>query len=122
MKNTNKLKILVVILMGILILCSARMTFAAQAINNITTIPATDQPSATNNTSLNNISNTSGTQPNNTSNNAIVTNKVNNTSNNTQNTTLPKTGAELSVGLVGLISFVSISAIYTYIKVRKYNI
>ncbi len=113
MKNTNKLKILTVILMGILILCSARMTFAAQAINNISTIPSTDQNISGNNATLNNISN-------NTSNNSLITNNV--TNNASRNETLPKTGAELSVGLVGLISFVSISAIYTYIKVKKYNI
>ncbi len=117
MKRTNKLKILTVILMAIIVICTARMTFAAQ----ITTIPGSSGNSAGNNT-VNNLSSNNTPENNVVPNNTLNTTNYNNVVNNTQNTTLPKTGAELSVGLVGLISFVSISAIYTYIKVKKYNI
>lgn len=119
MKKVSKLKILTVVLMGIMILCSAKMTFAAQSISTIST--------SSGNSSNNNISEI-GNSSNNTDNNLTNTNNVANntlqpTNNNTvQNTTLPDTGAKSSVAIVFLIVLASISAIYTYKKVKEYNI
>lgn len=122
MKKVSKLKILTVVLMGIMILCSAKMTFAAQSISTIST--------SSGNSSNNNISeignssnNTNGTDNNLTNTNNVANNTLQPTNNNTvQNTTLPDTGAKSSVAIVFLIVLASISAIYTYKKVKEYNI
>lgn len=123
MKKVNKLKILTVILMGILILCSAKMSFAAQSITAISTSTGNTGNNNINNISTNtdnsnNLNNTGNDIQNNSSNNLLP---VNNAA-NTQNTVLPDAGAKSSATIVFLIVLTSISAIYTYKKVKEYNI
>ena len=110
MKKSSVLKLMTVVVMIALILGTAKMSFAA---TQIQPIENSGGNSAGNNT-LNSVNNTT----NNVANNTIP---VNNT-NKVENTTLPEAGKESSLGIVVLIALTSISAIYTYIKVKKYNI
>ena len=110
MKKSSVLKLMTVVVMIALILGTAKMSFAA---TQIQPIENSGGNSAGNNT-LNSVNNTT----NNVANNTIP---VNNT-NKVENTTLPEAGKESSLGIVVLISLTSISAIYTYIKVKEYNI
>lgn len=114
MRRVNKLKVLTVILMAILVACSAKMSLAATA---ITSISGSTGNAADNNT-VNNIA-TNNVVENNTVNNVVA-----NTSNNTvvTNTSLPDTGAKSTIGLIVLIGLTSVSAVYTYRKIKKYNI
>lgn len=131
----KKLKVLTLILMIALIICSAKMAFAATPITSISTSSGN---SATNNTANNNMSSygatnnagSSGTSVN--MNNPTYNNVASNTntatnlySNNTSavtNTTMPETGAKPKTVLIGLIVLALISSVYTYAKVKKYNI
>lgn len=125
----NKLKVLTLILMIALIICSAGMAFAATPITSISTSSGN---SATNN-AANNISNT-GTNNNasgNTSSNTPNYNNVpsNNSAKNiytnnasTTNTAIPETGAKPRTLLIVLIILTLVSSIYTYAKVKRYNI
>lgn len=110
MKKSSVLKLMTVVVVIALILGTAKMSFAA---TQIQPIENSGGNSAGNNT-LNSVNNTT----NNVANNTIP---VNNT-NKVENTTLPKAGKESSLGIVVLIALTSISAIYTYIKVKEYNI
>ncbi len=110
MKKSSVLKLMTVVVMIALILGTAKMSFAA---TQIQPIENSGGNSAGNNT-LNTVNNTT----NNVANNTIP---VNNT-NKVENTTLPEAGKESSLGIVVLIALTSISAIYTYIKVKEYNI
>ena len=110
MKKSSVLKLMTVVVMIALILGTANMSFAA---TQIQPIENSGGNSAGNNT-LNTVNNTT----NNVANNTIP---VNNT-NKVENTTLPEAGKESSLGIVVLIALTSISAIYTYIKVKEYNI
>lgn len=110
MKKSSVLKLMTVVVMIALILGTAKMSFAA---TQIQPIENSGGNSAGNNT-LNSVNNTT----NNVANNTI---SVNNT-NKVENTTLPEAGKESSLGIVVLIALTSISAIYTYIKVKEYNI
>jgi uncharacterized protein HemX len=110
MKKSSVLKLMTVVVMIALILGTAKMSFAA---TQIQPIENSGGNSAGNNT-LNSVNNTT----NNVANNTIP---VNNT-NKVENTTLPEAGKESSLGIVVLIALTSISAIYTYIKVKEYNI
>ena len=110
MKKSSVLKLMTVVVMIVLILGTAKMSFAA---TQIQPIENSGGNSAGNNT-LNTVNNTT----NNVANNTIP---VNNT-NKVENTTLPEAGKESSLGIVVLIALTSISAIYTYIKVKEYNI
>ena len=105
MRRVNKLKVLTVILMAILVACSAKMSLAATAITSIS-------------------GSTGNAADNNTVNNIATNNVVANTSNNTvvTNTSLPDTGAKSTIGLIVLIGLTSVSAVYTYRKIKKYNI
>lgn len=124
MRNNSKLKVLTLIVMIVLIICSARVTFAATQIQQIQT---TNGSSANNN--INGIS-TPGAGTNNNiarpTNNVVTppANNVvpNNVPNTTTNTTIPQTGAESTTMLFVLIGFATISTIYTYLKIKKYNI
>lgn len=112
MKKMNKLKVLTVIAMIMLVVLSAKYSFA----QTITTI-GNSTGNTNNNSSINNV------QTNNVANNTPA--PVNNTPvNNTpvNNTVLPDAGTKSSAGILVLITLTSISAIYTYTKVRKYNI
>ena len=106
MKKSSVLKLMTVVVMIVLILGTAKMSFAATQIQPIE------------NSGGNSVNNTSNNTTNNVANNTIP---VNNT-NKVENTTLPKAGKESSLGIVVLIALTSISAIYTYIKVKEYNI
>jgi LPXTG-motif cell wall-anchored protein len=122
MKKVNKLKVLTVILMGVLIVCSAKMSFAATAISTI----SSSSGNSTNNAAVNNISNENNTVQNESNtvtneDNAVTTNNIV-TNNVVNNTTLPDTGAKSSTAIIFLIVLTSISAIYTYKKVKEYNI
>lgn len=110
MKKSSVLKLMTVVVVIALILGTAKMSFAA---TQIQPIENSGGNSAGNNT-LNSVNNTT----NNVANNTIP---VNNT-NKVENTTLPEAGKESSLGIVVLIALTSISAIYTYIKVKEYNI
>lgn len=114
MKKSSVLKLMTVVVMIALILGTAKMSFAA---TQIQPIENSGGNSAGNNT-LNSVNNTSNNTTNNVANNTIP---VNNT-NKVENTTLPEAGKESSLGIVVLIALTSISAIYTYIKVKEYNI
>ena len=110
MKKSSVLKLMTVVVMIALILGTAKMSFAA---TQIQPIENSGGNSAENNT-LNSVNNTN----NNVANNTIP---VNNT-NKVENTTLPEAGKESSLGIVVLVALTSISAIYTYVKVKEYNV
>ena len=114
MKKSSVLKLMTVVVMIALVLGSAKISFAAAQIQPIENSGGN---SAGNNT-LNSVNNTSNNTTNNVANNTIP---VNNT-NKVENTPLPNAGKESSLGIVVLIALTSISAIYTYIKVKEYNI
>ena len=114
MKKSSVLKLMTVVVMIVLILGTAKMSFAA---TQIQPIENSGGNSVTNNT-LNSVNNTSNNTTNNVANNTIPVNKTN----KVENTTFPKAGKESSLGIVVLIALTSISAIYTYIKVKEYNI
>lgn len=113
MKRVSKLKILTVVVMVMLIIFSAKVSFA-QTITSI----GNSTGNTANNTSVNNVVTNNTT--NNITNNTPTNNVVNNTPVN--NTVLPDTGAASTTGIFVLMALTSISAIYTFIKVRKYNI
>lgn len=115
MKKVNKLKVLTIVLMGIIILCSARMSFAATSITSISTSSGNSANNAVNNIATNNTSNNVVTNENVVKNEPNYNNVVN-------NTTLPDTGAKSSIAIFVLILLTSVSAVYTYIKVKQYNI
>lgn len=125
MRNNSKLKVLTLIVMIVLIICSARVTFAATQITPI----GTSNGSSANNTNMNGIS-TPGAGTNNISrptNNTFTTpdnNTVtpNNVPNTVTNSSIPQAGAESTTMLFVLIGFATISTIYTYLKIKKYNI
>ncbi len=107
MNKISKLKIVTVFLMAMLIIFSAKSSFAQP----ITTI-GNSTGNSTNNTPVNNIA------QNNVTNNVVNTvapEPVN-------NTVLPDTGASSSTGIIILMVLTSVSAVYTYIKVKEYNI
>lgn len=126
MKRTNILKLITIIAVVALIIGASQLSYAA---NTITPIEKSGG-NGTNNT-VNTVSNTESNSTNNTSNNTS-NNKSNNTSNNVTNnnstipvnnsTSLPEAGAESSIGLFVLIGLTAVSAVYTYIKVKEYNI
>ncbi len=123
MRNNSKLKVLTLIVMVVLIICSARTTFAAAQITPI----GTSNGSSANNTNMNGIStpganNNNVTQPGNNALNVPNVTVPNNVPNTVVNTTIPETGAESTTMLFVLIGFASISTIYTYLKIKKYNI
>jgi len=89
MNKISKLKIVTVFLMAMLIIFSAKSSFA-QPTQPITTI-GNSTGNSTNNTPVN-------------------------------NTVLPDTGASSSTGIIILMVLTSVSAVYTYMKVKEYNI
>lgn len=114
MKKLSVLKVITVLLMVALIIGVAKSSFAASTIQ------------------VQSIENSGGNSSNNVVNN-VQNEPVNNVPvNNTpapsptptpaNNTVLPKTGAKSTTGLVVLMVLTSISAVYTYIKVKEYNI
>lgn len=122
MKRTNILKLITIIAVVALIIGASQLSYAAQ---NITTIEKSGG-NGTNNT-VNTVNNTENNTTNNTS-NSIANNATNNVTNNNStipvnnSTALPDAGAESSIGLFVLIGLATVSAVYTYIKVKEYNI
>lgn len=116
MKKINKLKLLTLGLMVVLVMCYAKTSFAAAT--QITSISSSSGNSA------NNIVNNLPTNVINGAENKPENNVVNLPQNNYNNVVekIPDTGAQSYTVLIILIGLTSISAVYTYIKVKKYNI
>ena len=114
MKKESILKLLTIVLMVALIVGIAKSSLAVAAIKSIENSTVNE----TNNT-LNNVS-TNEPENNVTENNTIPVN--NNTNNVPVNEPIPDTGAKSSAGIIVLIVVASVSALYTYTKVKKYNI
>lgn len=114
MKSINKLKVLTLVLMIISIVFFAKTSFAATSITSISTSSGNASNNVVNNIPNNVVENTP-------QNNAIVNNTPANNYNNVVSN-IPETGAKSSTVLMFLIGLTSISAAYTYIKVKKYNI
>ena len=107
MNKTNILKLITIIAVVGLILGFSKVNFAVTSI----------ETSGGNKT--NNVINSVNNVTNNTENNTTPLNKNNTITNNT---VLPDTGAKSSLGIIVLIALTSVSAIYTYVKVKEYNI
>lgn len=114
MKKINKLKVLTLGLMVALVICFARTSLAATSITSISTSSGNSANNVVNN--LPNGVNVVRNEPDNN----IVNVPQNNYNNVVQN--IPDTGAESYTVLIILAVLTSISAVYTYIKVKKYNI
>ena len=121
MKKVNLSKTLVMLVIVTIICCISTINFAGTVDlnqlpngNNTSDIPRIDElNNTTNNTATNNAT------VNNTTNVIGNTNRVGNTTNTTG--TLPKTGVDDTIMWV-LIGASVIAAIYTYKKVRDYNV
>lgn len=114
MKSINKLKVLTLVLMIISVIFFAKTSFAATSITSISTSSGNASNNVVNNIPNNVVENTP-------QNNTVVNNTPANNYNNVVSN-IPETGAKSSVVLMFLIGLTSISAVYTYIKVKKYNI
>lgn len=112
MNKTNILKLITIIAVVGLILGFSKVNFAVTSIE-------TSGGNKTNNV-INSVNNTSNNVTNNTENNTTTPLNTNNTI--TNNTVLPDTGAKSSLGIIVLIALTSVSAVYTYVKVKEYNI
>lgn len=106
MNKTSILKLITIIAVVVLILGFSRVNYAVTSIE-------TSGGNKTNNT-LNSVNNTSNNVTNNT--------PINTNNNVVNNTALPDTGAKSSLGIIVLIALTSVSAVYTYVKVKEYNI
>ncbi len=116
MKKISVLKVLTVLLMAVLVVGVAESTFAATPTIQVQSIENSGGNSS------NNVVNNVRNEP---VNNIPVNNTpapVNNTPAPVSNKVLPDAGAKSTAGIVVLIALTSISAIYTYIKVKEYNI
>lgn len=74
-----------------------------------------------NNATLNTTNTTNTTNTLNTTNTANNTPKVNNTANTNRNTALPQTGTNENI-IIGLMVVFAIVGVYTFKKIRDYNI
>lgn len=120
MKNINKLKLITIGLMILLVICYAKTSFAAAT--QITSISTSSGNSANN--VVNNLPNGVNTVVNEPTNNVVNVATTNNSYNNYNNVVnnIPDTGAESYTAIMILIVLTSISTVYTYIKVKKYNL
>lgn len=107
MNKTSILKLITIIAVVGLILGFSKVNFAVTSIE-------TSGGNKTNNV-INSVNNTSNNVTNNTT-------PLNTNNTITNNTVLPDTGAKSSLGIIVLIALTSVSAIYTYVKVKEYNI
>ena len=112
MKKVSVLKVITVLLMVALIIGVAKSSFAASTI----------QVQSIENSGGNSSNNVVNNVQNEPVNNVPVNNTPAPTPTPVNNTVLPKTGAKSTTGLVVLMVLTSISAVYTYIKVKEYNI
>lgn len=122
MKKVNLSKTLVMLVIVAIICCISTINFAATVdlnqLPNSNDVPRIDQINGTtNNATVNNA--TTNNTTNNTTNIIGTTNRTGNTTNTTG--TLPKTGVDDTIMWV-LIGASVIAAIYTYKKVRDYNV
>ena len=125
LKNgTKRILLVIVILMGILVIC----TNNAYAINIAPSNNTLNQTTNENNIQqingigvLNNTTNTTTNTVNNTTTTPIVSNNTQNANISTYtNSDLPETGVE-DYPIMILITVCIIAAIYAYIKVKNYN-
>ncbi len=107
MNKTSILKLITIIAVVGLILGFSKVNFAVTSIE-------TSGGNKTNNV-INSVNNTSNNVTNNTT-------PLNTNNTITNNTVLPDTGAKSSLGIIVLIALTSVSAVYTYVKVKEYNI
>lgn len=131
MIKKNWLKVVTLILMIVIVICSAKLSFAVTSIpttggNNTPTNRATNNvpsgSSSNNALGANTPSNGSANgslnmqQPPVSNNNSVQGNKP-----TTTNGTIPETGAESVLPLIIMGSLATVSAVYTYSKVKRYN-
>lgn len=107
MNKTSILKLITIIAVVGLILGFSKVNFAVTSIE-------TSGGNKTNNV-INSVNNTTNNVTNNTT-------PLNTNNTITNNTVLPDTGAKSSLGIIVLIALTSVSAVYTYVKVKEYNI
>lgn len=105
MKSSKLAKIVLIMVVGIIMLLSARQSFAANniAITDLTGTLNTNNTSVSNNTA--------------TVNNVLTTNNTSNYS----NTALPNTGIEDSIPAIMFVVVFGISAVYAYKKIQDYK-
>ena len=128
MNRSNLLKLLTVLLIVVFIVIGTKAVLAAQSIeirsvegsggntpaNRANAIPTTtNEPENTTNNVVNEADNTP-------SNNLVS--PANNVPNNVNNKTIPDTGAKSQTGLFIFMILALVSAVYTFIKVKEYNI
>ena len=121
MKKSKLVNIVLVMLVCLAVLLTARESFAANNIIDLTNT-ITSNGNKTNSVDNNTNNTTNNTVNNATINNTTTTNKVlttNNTSN--YNNSLPKTGIEDSIPVVALIVILGISAVYAYNRIQYYK-
>lgn len=138
MKNSNLIKMFLVMVVSLCLILVATYTFAddegttpidltnsiVDTSNNTTT--NTENSTDTDNfVSLDdNVSNTNtntNSNTNSTYNSLVTTNNTNSSSYNTNNTNLPSTGLEGSGLTVALIVILAISGVYAFKKIRDYK-
>lgn len=144
MKNSNLIKMFLVMVVSLCLILVATYTFAddegttpidltnsiVDTSNNTTTDTenSTDTNSASNTNTDNfvslddNVSNTNtNSNTNSTYNSLVTTNNTNSSSYSTNNTNLPSTGLEGSGLTVALIVILAISGVYAFKKIRDYK-
>ncbi len=138
MKNSNLIKMFLVMVVSLCLILVATYTFAddegttpidltnsiVDTSNNTTTDTENSTDTNTDNfVSLDdNVSNTNtNSNTNSTYNSLVTTNNTNSSSYNTNNTNLPSTGLEGSGLTVALIVILAISGVYAFKKIRDYK-
>ena len=138
MKNSNLIKMFLVMVVSLCLILVATYTFAddegttpidltnsiVDTSNNTTTDKENSTDTNTDNfVSLDdNVSNTNtNSNTNSTYNSLVTTNNTNSSSYNTNNTNLPSTGLEGSGLTVALIVILAISGVYAFKKIRDYK-
>ena len=119
MKKVNLSKTLLMIALIAMICCISTMNFASSV--NLNDLPTMNQANGNNTAGNNTVGNNTAT--NNTANIANIAANTNGVGNNSTNTsgTLPKTGVDDTIMWV-LIGASIVAALYTYKKVRDYNV
>lgn len=109
MKKNGIFKLLILVLMSVVIIGIAKSSFAVSTITAI--------ENSTGNGTNNTINNISTNEP---VNNIPVNNVVQNVPVN--NTVIPQTGAKSATGLFVIMGILGLSAVYTFVKIKKYEI
>ena len=129
MKNSNLIKIFLVMVVSIALFFTATSVFADDAVidltNTIGNTTTDNNTSADNNTALDTNALDDGlntnTNTNSSYNSLTTTTNTNSSSYNTNNTNLPSTGLEGSGLTIAIIAVLAISGVYAYKKVRDYK-